>query len=170
MKPLALVLLVAIVGAVGWWTFAHESEPVEPLDLPIPAREADDSSADSTAEPVRPAPIPGSAPIPQPVPPAEVPEVSEAAPSRPRLPLADKFIDRATWTDENAVIVLEQLAQAAGKELQLSRTMRRRLEQIRVTMDRGRTPVPKVLDLVLQPHIMSWYPTRNAIVVHDNDD
>ena len=48
--------------------------------------------------------------------------------------------------------------------------MRRRLEKIRVNMDRGRTSVPKALDLVLQPHLMSWYITRDAIVVHDNDD
>jgi hypothetical protein len=86
------------------------------------------------------------------------------------LPLADKFIEDATWTDEEALVVLQHAAQAAGKVLRVDRSCRKRLEKARVTLQLGKTPVPKVLDLVLQPHIMSWQVEREKLVVYDNDD
>ncbi len=166
MKPLPLTIVILVAALASWWIFTG-SEPTPPSDIDAAiekdARKRTTPSSELPDPPAGTASAKASATV----------EVAKPEPEKKKvymLPLADKFIENATWEDEDALVVLQHAAQAAGKILSVDRSCRKRLEQARVTMRLGKTPVPKVLDHVLQPHIMSWQVERERLVVYDNDD
>ena len=165
--PLAVVILAAALGT--WWLLASDPAPSSPTseEAALAGREVRPGAAPSA----EPSPSPGRVEGPSQPGPAAGPREEPASPGAVfQLPLADKFMERASWTEESGLVVLQDLSEAAGVGLVLSRSIRHRLEKIRVTLDLGRTPVPKLLDLVLQPHTLGWDLKKQGIVVFDNDD
>lgn len=169
MKPLPLTLVMIAAAVVSWWLFAPEDE-IPPADDPAAVREREE--ADETPK-VDPPPEPAdeagsgksSAPAQAPKPPPKPP----VKPKKWVVPLSDKFI-RASWADEGATVVLEHIAQAAGKRLRMDSTARRKLAQVRVTMDQGRTALPVLLDKILKIHTLGWNVRGDVLEVFDDDD
>jgi hypothetical protein len=170
MKPLPLAVLILAAAIASWWLFGSDDvrEPdsgvgENPIETPAgpDASSPDPTSGDPAAQPLT---AQGGA--------STEPALKTEPPKRRKfmLPLADKFIEQATWNDEEAEIVLRQAAEAARKGLRLSNTARKRLANVRITLELGRTPVPFILDKVTKPHTLGWNVSAGTIYIFDDDD
>ena len=170
MKPLPLALLVLAAAIASWWLFS--SDDVQEPDSGV-------GTADTTGKPDTERDVQPAQPVPLPAAPAKaaptpakagLPETAAKPKKKWIVPLSDKFIEKASWTDEEALIVVQHAAQAARKGLKLSNAARDRLSKARVTLDLGRTPVSRLLDLVTKPHTLGWNLKAGVIYIFDDDD
>lgn len=170
MKPLPLALLVLAAAVASWWLF--RSDDVQEPDSGVGTADATDATGgERDVQPPRPVPLPAAPAKATPTPAkAALPETAAKPKKKWIVPLSDKFLEKASWADEEALIVVQHVAQAAGKGLKLSNTARRRLAKARVTLDLGRTPVSRLLDLVTKPHTLGWNLKAGAIHIFDDDD
>ncbi len=169
MKPLPLAVLMFAAAIASWWLFGSDDvkEPdsgvgENPIETPAgpDATASEATSGDPVAPPLTAEEGETTEPAPEP----------EPAKRRSFLPLADKFIESATWSDEEAEVVLRHAAEAARKGLRLSNAARKRLAGVRITLELGRTPVPRVLDLVTKPRTLGWNVSGGTIYIFDDDD
>ena len=170
MKPLPLAVVILAAALASWWLFAPGDTTAPPSELG--SEPAQDGPGGAAPEP----------PAPKPAEPtagkvnaeakatAELSKPATKPAAVPGLPLADKYIDRATWSDERGDVVLQHLAEAAGKRLHILDSARAKLESLHVSLEFGRMPVPKVLNLILQPHLLGWTVRGETLEIFDDDD